>query len=95
MEKLSEDMIDPVFQGRPYAGFKVAVCAAMTCAVTAVFAWDVEHDEIARLTGEALPAEIRTFFSFEDFGVLTGNCHFPDTMLQRPAGDPRAWRHRP
>ena len=81
-------MIDPVFQGRSYAGFKVAVCAAMTCAVTAVFAWDVEHDEIARLTGGALPAEIRAFFSFEDFGVLTGNCHFPDMT----ESEPRRWR---
>ena len=44
--------------------FKVAVCAAMACAATAAFGWDVEHDEIARLTGEALPAEIRAFFSF-------------------------------
>ena len=51
--------------------FKVTVCTAMLCAVTAVFAWDVEHDEIARLTGEALPAEIRAFFSFEDFGVFS------------------------
>ena len=60
----------------------------MACAVTAVFAWDVEHDEIARLTGEALPAEIRAFFSFEDFGVLTGNCHFPDMT----ESEPRRWR---
>ena len=34
--------------------FKVTVCTAMLCAVTAVFAWDVEHDEIARLTAEAV-----------------------------------------
>ena len=68
--------------------FKVTVCTAMLCAVTAVFAWDVEHDEIARLTGEALPAEIRAFFSFEDFGVLTGNCHFPDMT----ESEPRRWR---
>ena len=68
--------------------FKVAVCTAVACASMAAFAWDVEHDEIARLTGEALPAEIRSFFSFEDFGVLTGNCHFPD-MTER---EPRRWR---
>ena len=68
--------------------FKVAVCAAMACAATAAFGWDVEHDEIARLTGEALPAEIRAFFSFEDFGVLTGNCHFPDMT----ESEPRRWR---
>ena len=68
--------------------FKVAVCTAVACASMAAFAWDVEHDEIARLTGEALPAEIRAFFSFEDFGVLTGNCHFPD-MTER---EPRRWR---
>ncbi len=42
--------------------FKVTVCTAMLCAVTAVFAWDVEHDEIARLTGEALPTENRAFY---------------------------------
>ena len=68
--------------------FKVAVCSAMACAATAAFGWDVEHDEIARLTGEALPAEIRAFFSFGDFGVLTGNCHFPDMT----ESEPRRWR---
>ena len=67
---------------------KVAACAAMACAAMAAFGWDVEHDEIARLTGEALPREIREFFSFEDFGVLTGNCHFPDMT----ESEPRRWR---
>ena len=67
---------------------KTVALAAMACAATAAFGWDVEHDEIARLTGEALPAEIRAFFSFEDFGVLTGNCHFPDMT----ESEPRRWR---
>ena len=41
-------------------------------------AWDVEHDEVAQLTAEALPSEIRSFFTFDDFGILMANCHYPD-----------------
>ena len=55
----------------------VAVGLAAAFAVPG-FAWDVEHDEVAQLTGEFLPGEIRRFFSFDDFGVLFANCHYPD-----------------
>ena len=55
----------------------VAVGLAAAIAVPG-FAWDVEHDEVAQLTGEFLPGEIRRFFTFDDFGVLLANCHYPD-----------------
>lgn len=43
-------------------------------------AWDVEHDEVAQLTGEFLPAEIRRTMAFDDFGTLLACCHFPDQI---------------
>ena len=49
-------------------------------------AWDVEHDEIAQLTGEFLPSEIRRTLTFDDFAVLAANCHFPD-MTEWPCED--------
>ena len=38
------------------------VCAALSIACSASFAWDVEHDELAQLVGETLPEEIKSFF---------------------------------
>ena len=55
----------------------VAVVAAL---VTIVPAWDVEHDEVAQLTGEFLPKETRPFFTVDDFGILIANCHYPDEI---------------
>ncbi len=67
----------------------VSVCVA--CVVGAAMdacAWDVEHDEVAQLVGESLPAEIKTSFDFDDFGVLMAFCHFPDMT----EWEPRRWR---
>ena len=67
----------------------VSVCVA--CVVGAAMdacAWDVEHDEIAQLVGESLPAEIKASFDFDDFGVLMAFCHFPDMT----EWEPRRWR---
>ena len=71
-----------------FEGF--AVRTGVACGVAALCltagAWDVEHDEIAQLTGEFLPAEIKAQFDFDDFGVLMANCHFPDG-LEWPGAD--------
>ena len=56
----------------------VTVLSLIACAAPALFAWDVEHDEIAQLTGEFLPKEIKSTFDFNDFAILQANCHFPD-----------------
>lgn len=48
-----------------FVAFVVFVCATCRC-----FAWDVEHDELAQLTGETLPAEIKAQFDFDDFEPL-------------------------
>ncbi len=55
-------------------GVALGVCA-LSCAA---MAWDVEHDEIAQLTGEFLPGEVAKTFDFADFKILMANCHFPD-----------------
>ncbi len=65
----------------------VSVC--VVCAVgaaTDACAWDVEHDEVAQLTGESLPREMKAFFDFDDFGILLANCHAPD-MIHWPMAD--------
>ena len=67
----------------------VSVCVA--CVVGAAMdacAWDVEHDEVAQLVGESLPAEIKASFDFDDFATLMGYCHFPDMT----EWEPRRWR---
>lgn len=67
----------------------VSVCIACTVGgAGSAFAWDVEHDEIAQLVGESLPAEIKASFDFDDFGVLMAFCHFPDMT----EWEPRRWR---
>ena len=53
----------------------IAVLAAFACEA---LAWDVEHDEVAQLTGEFLPKEVKETFDFDDFAILMANCHFPD-----------------
>ncbi len=63
----------------------VAVCAM--CAVgaaTDALAWDVEHDEVARLTAAFLPAEIKETFDFDDYGTILDYCHFPDMTEEAP-----------
>ena len=45
-----------------------------------VQAWDVEHDEIAELTGEFLPVEMKSFFTMDDFASLLAHCHYPDEI---------------
>ncbi len=64
-----------------------AFAAAVVCAASTLCAWDVEHDEVALLSGESLPGEIRSFFTFDDFATLMGNCHFPDMQ----EWEPRRW----
>ncbi len=65
----------------------VAVCAMCAAgAATDALAWDVEHDEVAQLTGEFLPCEMKAFFDFDDFGILLANCHAPD-MIHWPMAD--------
>ena len=60
------------------------VCAALSLACSASFAWDVEHDELAQLVGETLPQEIKSFYTFDDFGTLLAYCHFPDMTEWEP-----------
>lgn len=55
--------------------FTLLSCSAICLSLGA---WDVEHDEVAQLTGEFLPAEIKRTMEFDDFAVLMANCHFPD-----------------
>ncbi len=55
-----------------------SIFAIVVCAASALFAWDVEHDEVAQLTGEFLPADVKRVFTFDDFAILMANCHFPD-----------------
>jgi hypothetical protein len=57
---------------------KTMTMAMFACFASAVFAWDVEHDEVAQLTGEFLPKEVKATFDFDDFAILMANCHFPD-----------------
>jgi len=53
-------------------------------AAGAACAWDVEHDELAQLVGETLPQEIKSFYTFDDFGTLMAYCHFPDMTEWEP-----------
>lgn len=62
---------------------RLLVAVGVVCATLGVCAWDVEHDEIAQLTGEFLPREKKAFFDFDDFAILLANCHAPD-MIGRP-----------
>lgn len=64
----------------------VVLAAASACA------WDVEHDEIAQLTGEFLPDEIRRTLTFDDFATLLSNCHYPD-MSEWPMENGRRRNH--
>lgn len=59
---------------------KAIAAVAVALSIGASWAWDVEHDELAQLTGEFLPKEMREFFTFDDFGILVGNCHAPDEI---------------
>ena len=65
---------------------KKVLCACVAVCACCAWGWDVEHDEVAQLTGEFLPAEIRRTMDFDDFGILMANCHFPD-MTEWPAED--------
>ena len=53
---------------------------AVVLGVGTLRAWDVEHDEIAQLTGEFLPAPMKTFFTMDDFATLIAFCHYPDEI---------------
>ena len=66
---------------------RVAAAASLAFG-PAAFAWDVEHDEVAQLAGETLPAEIKAQFDFDDFDVLMSHCHFPDMT----EWEPQRWR---
>jgi len=74
-------------------------CALVGTVVGSAFGWDVEHDEVAQLTGEFLPREIQAQFDFRDFATLLANCHFPDGFewpqkdgrRTRSLEDLRAW----
>ena len=63
---------------------RLGVACGMVALCLTAGAWDVEHDEIAQLTGECLPSEIKAQFDFGDFGVLMANCHFPDGTEWEP-----------
>ncbi len=56
----------------------LTIIAFIMCVVPALFAWDVEHDEVAQLTGEFLPREVKATLDFDDFAIIMANCHFPD-----------------
>lgn len=72
------------FHGRG-RGFRYWLAAAFFLACCcATFAWDVEHDELAQLVGETLPEEIKSFYTFDDFGTLLEYCHFPDMTEWAP-----------
>jgi len=62
---------------RGFAHRLVAAAAALLAGASAL-AWEGEHDEVARLTGEFLPAEIRATFDADDFAALVEYCHWPD-----------------
>lgn len=64
----------------------------LAAAALRVMAWDVEHDEVAQLTGEFLPAEVKKIMTFDDFGILLANCHFPD-MTEWPCENGRRRFH--
>ena len=66
--------------------FKCIVLAGVLGLSACSRGWDVEHDEIAQLTGEFLPKEVRGTLDFDDFGILMANCHFPD-MTEWPCED--------
>ena len=66
----------------------LVLSAGAVALVIPAFAWDVEHDEVAQLTGEFLPVEIKAHFDFDDFNVLMSYCHFPD----KTEWEPRRWR---
>lgn len=65
---------------------RLTVAVGVACAALGACAWDVEHDEIAQLTGEFLPREVKDFFDFDDFAILLANCHAPD-MIGWPMAD--------
>ena len=67
---------------------KRVACVCVAACAACAWGWDVEHDEIAQLTGEFLPAEVRRTLDFDDFGILLANCHFPD-MTEWPEGGKR------
>lgn len=64
---------------------------AVVVPVFAVKAWDVEHDEVAQLTGDFLPTEIKSTMTFADYGILMESCHYPD-MLEYPVDGKRRYR---
>ena len=70
----------------------IAALLFALCAASALFAWDVEHDEVAQLTGEFLPKEVKATFDFDDFAILMANCHFPD-MTEWPCENGRRRFH--
>ena len=57
---------------------KLGIALVIVNFVSVLPAWDVEHDEVAQLTGEFLPREVKATFDFDDFAILMANCHFPD-----------------
>jgi len=64
--------------------------ASLVLATGTAFGWDVEHDELAELTCEFLPADVKSVLGFDDFGIIMANCHFPDWMHWPSAdGKPR------
>ena len=77
---------------RPTMKRLISAVSFALCAAPALFAWDVEHDEVAQLTGEFLPKEIKAMFDFDDFAILMANCHFPDMMEWGEKGKPRRYR---
>ena len=54
-----------------------AACAALVL-IPCAFAWDVEHDVVAQLATEGLPAEIRAKWTGDDALDIVRFCHYPD-----------------
>lgn len=71
---------------------RLTILALVACVAPALFAWDVEHDEVAQLTGEFLPKEIKATFDSDDFARLIAYCHYPDMMEWGEKGKPRRYR---
>lgn len=60
------------------------VAAAVSLASLAAFGWGGGHDDVAKLYGEFMPAEIKAFLGDEGGTNLTRWCHHPDHFTGHP-----------
>ena len=76
-----------MMQKRGFLGNVTALAVCVACAAGGAgraCAWDIEHDEVARLTAAFLPEEIKAAFDFDDYGAILDYCHFPDMTEEAP-----------